>query len=107
MSKYHIWTIVGAGLVALLLLAAMLLGGTFSLADSVGIDRSLRDVAVALWAFLLPAWFTLEEAWFAPPSSQEQKLAAFHRTQRAGRITWTTVSGAVAIVIGSSAPAVS
>lgn len=106
MSKTHSWTIVAAAIVALLLLGAMLFGGRISLAESVGVERSLRDVAVALWAFLLPAWFTLEEAWFAPPSSQAQKLAAFHRSQRAGRITWTTVSGAVAIVIGSSAPAV-
>lgn len=106
MSKAHSWTVAAAGVVALLLLAAMLTGGRSSLAEEIGVDRSLRDVAVALWAFLLPAWFTLEEAWFAPPTHQSQKLAAFHRTQRAARITWTTVSGAVAIVIGTSAQAV-
>lgn len=107
MSKAHSWTVAAAAVVALLLLWAVLVGGRVSLAESVGVERSLRDVAVAMWAFLLPAWFTLEEAWFAPPTHQSQKLAAFHRTQRAARITWTTVSGAVAIVIGSSAPAVS
>ena len=61
MSRAHQITIFGAIAGALLLLAGMLLGHDVSLKDAVGVNRSVRDVAIALWAFLLPAWFTLEE----------------------------------------------
>lgn len=61
MSRAHQITIFAAIAGALLLLAGMLLGHDVSLKDAVGVNRSVRDVAIALWAFLLPAWFTLEE----------------------------------------------
>jgi hypothetical protein len=70
--------------------------------EGMGVERTLRDTAIALWAFLLPAWFIIEEAWFAPtdPTKQER----FRRRQRNARMTSVAVAGAVSILIGASAP---
>ena len=70
--------------------------------DAIGIHRSLRDVAIALWSFLLPSWFTVEEAWFAPKDGAE--LNDFRELQRKARLTWTIADGAVGILIGATAP---
>jgi formate-dependent nitrite reductase cytochrome c552 subunit len=70
--------------------------------DAIGIHRSLRDVAIALWSFLLPSWFTVEEAWFAPKDGAE--LNDFRELQRKARLTWTIAAGAVGILIGATAP---
>jgi len=91
-----------ATLVALVLLAGMLFGHSATLERWTGLDSSVRDVCLALWAFLLPSWFTLEEAWFAP--KDPDALADFYAVQKRGRITWLIVAGAVAILIGSTAP---
>jgi hypothetical protein len=55
--------IAAACIASVAMLGSMLFGWKFYL-DFIGIHRALRHVAVALWAFLLPAWFTVEEAWF-------------------------------------------
>ena len=102
MSTARLIAIALATLVAFALLAGMLFGHTATLKNWTGIDHSVRDVSLALWAFLLPSWFTLEEAWFAPKDPDE--LAEFYAVQKRGRITWLIVAGAVAILIGSTAP---
>lgn len=104
MTKYHIGTVILAVVSAVGILLAMVFGHEATL-ESIGVNRTVRDVAIALWAFLLPAWFTLEEAWFAPPDEDTDAVAAFQRLQTRGRLTWTIAAGAIAIVIGTSAPA--
>src|SRR5437868_7711213 len=69
--------------------------------DAIGVHRSMRDVAIALWSFLLPSWFTVEEAWFTP--NDATKLNDFRELQRKARLTWTIAAGAVGILIGVTA----
>src|SRR4051812_21508421 len=89
-----------AAATAFALIAAMLFGHHFNLEPWIGVNRTARDVAIALWAFLLPAWFTLEEMWFAPKDAT--KLEGFRETQRKARYTWVVLGGAVAIIIGTT-----
>ena len=65
MTYGHMAAAGAATVAAAAVLAAMIFGWNYYL-DAIGIHRSLRDVAIALWSFLLPSWFTVEEAWFAP-----------------------------------------
>jgi hypothetical protein len=102
-SPHHLVAAALAVVVALLLIAGMLLGGMRSLPDVFTVHKSIRDIAVALWAFLLPAWFMLEEVWFGPPASEPERLARFRAGQRKAQQTWVIVGGAVAIIIGLSA----
>jgi hypothetical protein len=102
MTVGHLAAVLGATVAAVALFGAMLFGWNYYL-DAIGIHRSLRDVAIALWAFLLPSWFTVEEAWFAP--KDPTKLDDFRELQRKARLTWTIVAGAVGIIIGVTAPA--
>jgi hypothetical protein len=101
MTYGHIAAVLGATVAAIALFSAMIFGWNYYL-DSIGIHRSLRDVAIALWAFLLPSWFTVEEAWFSP--KDPAKLDDFRELQRKARLTWTIVAGAVGIIIGVTAP---
>ena len=97
----HLMAIAGACIAAAAILGSMLFGWDIYL-DSIGIHRTLRDVAVALWAFLLPAWFTVEEAWFTP--KDPDLLNVFRERQSNARLTWTVAAGAVSVIIGMSAP---
>ena len=97
----HLLAIVGACIAAVAVLFSMLFGWKIYL-DDIGIHRTLRDVAVALWAFLLPAWFTVEEAWFTP--KDPDLLDVFRERQSKARLTWTIAAGAVSVIIGMSAP---
>jgi hypothetical protein len=101
MTFGHIAAVLGATVAAIALFGAMIFGWNYYL-DAIGIYRSLRDVAIALWAFLLPSWFTVEEAWFSPKDPAE--LDDFRDLQRKARLTWTIVAGAVGIIIGVTAP---
>ncbi|MFC7477958.1 hypothetical protein ACFQS7_26665 [Dankookia sp. GCM10030260] len=87
---------------ALAILAAMLFGARTSLESTLDINRTLRDVAIALWAFALPAFFVLEETLFAP--RDPVKLAIFMEDQRKARAVWLFVGGLVAVMIGATAP---
>jgi hypothetical protein len=86
---------------AVLLLACILFGWNVSLKEYVGVDRNLRDISLALWSFLLPAWFTLEE-WWAP--NDQVTLERFRKNQQHARYFWTVIGGAIAIIIGTAAP---
>ena len=97
----HKWAIACATLGAVLLIIGMLFGWKYSLKDLLGVDRTARDAAIALWAFLLPAWFTFEE-WWAPQDAGE--LANFRRGQQYARYGRTIAGGVVAILIGIGAP---
>lgn len=97
----HKWAIVLATLGAILLLVGILFGWRYSLKDLLGIDRTVRDAAIALWAFLLPAWFTFEE-WWAPQDATQ--LATFRKNQQYARYGWTAAGGVIAILIGLGAP---
>ena len=97
----HLLAIAAACIAALAVLGSMLLGWNVYL-DAIGIHRTLRDVGVALWAFLLPAWFTVEEAWFTP--KDPDLLDVFRERQSKARLTWTVAAGAVSVIIGMSAP---
>jgi hypothetical protein len=92
--------------VGIALLCGMLFGGGRSkIQDYIGLDRSIRDISVALWSFLLPSWYTIEANFFAPVD--EKALIDFHRNQSNARYFWTVMGGAVAIIIGVSAPPLS
>ena len=101
MTYGHIAAAAAATVAAAAILAAMIFGWNYYL-DAIGIHRSLRDVAIALWSFLLPSWFTVEEAWFAPKDGAE--LNDFRELQRKARLTWTIADGAVGILFGATAP---
>jgi len=100
MTYGHMAAAGAATVAAAAVLAAMIFGWNYYL-DAIGIHRSLR-VAIALWSFLLPSWFTVEEAWFAPKDGAE--LNDFRELQRKARLTWTIAAGAVGILIGATAP---
>ncbi len=97
MTYGHLAAVLAAGIAAVALFAAMILGWNYYL-DVIGIHRTLRDVAIALYAFLLPSWFTVEEAWFSP--KDPTKLESFRELQRKARLTWTIAAGAISIIIG-------
>jgi hypothetical protein len=101
MTWPHLITGGAACIAALAVLCSMLFGWNVFL-DTIGIHRTLRDVGVALWAFLLPAWFTVEEAWFTP--KDPRLLESFRKRQSNARLTWTLAAGAVSVIIGMSAP---
>jgi hypothetical protein len=61
MTFGHIIAVLGATVAAIALFGSMIFGWNYYL-DAIGIHRSLRDVSIALWAFLLPSWFTVEES---------------------------------------------
>ena len=101
MTYGHMAAAAAATVAAAAVLAAMIFGWNYYL-DAIGIHRSLRDVAIALWSFLLPSWFTVEEAWFSPKAGAE--LNDFRELQGKARLTWTIAAGAVGILIGATAP---
>ena len=101
MTHGHMAAAAAATVAATAVLAAMIFGWNYYL-DAIGIHRSLRDVAIALWSFLLPSWFTVEDAWFSPKDGAE--LNDFRELQRKARLTWTIAAGAVGILIGATAP---
>ena len=104
MRNAHTVLIISAVIIAIALLAGILFGAREPLPKSIGADQSVRDVALALWTFLIPAWFMVESAWFTPPEEDPSALKRFLAAQNAARLTWTVVGGAVAIVIGATAP---
>lgn len=88
-----------ASLVGISLLIGMLWGKD-KLPESMGIpDKTVRQTCIALWVFLLPLWFTMEERWL--PDAEEE-IKQFRRTQQFARQIWTAAGGAVAIIIGLS-----
>jgi len=100
MTYGHIAAVLAATIAAAAVLAGMIFGWNIYL-DTIGVHRSVRDVAIALWSFLLPSWFTVEEAWFSPKDAA--KLDDFRELQRKARLTWTIAAGAIAIIIGATA----
>jgi hypothetical protein len=100
MTYGHIAAVLAATIAAAAVLAGMIFGWNIYL-DTIGVHRSVRDVAIALWSFLLPSWFTVEEAWFSPKDAT--KLDDFRELQRKARLTWTIAAGAIAIIIGATA----
>lgn len=108
MKYAHPIAIVLACLGAVVLLAGMLFGAHKSVNDliavDINVDRSVRDVSLALWTFLLPAWFSVEEQWFSPEERDAAKKNRFAEGQKKARYTWTVVAGAMAIILGISAP---
>jgi hypothetical protein len=76
-----------------------MLFGTSSVEPYIGVDRTLRQIATALWIFLVPAWFSLEaEVW--EPENEAQRVQ-FLMGQRTALHFWTVVGGALAIIIGA------
>jgi len=92
-----------ATFVGLAILSGILFGARTSLRDILNFNSSLRELCIALWAFLFPAWSQLGEAWFAPRRNADE-LARFYEAQQRARLTWMIVAGVVAIAIGTSAP---
>jgi hypothetical protein len=97
----HRLAIWGANAGGILLFLCILFGHSFSL-DIIGVKSTLREMALALWAFLLPAWFTVEAMWFAPPTTDHKAIAEFHADQNRARATWLIVGGVITILIGTN-----
>ncbi|MDX3899365.1 MAG: hypothetical protein QHC40_02450 [Sphingobium sp.] len=104
MRGAHLPSIWAAIALAVILLIAILLGSGEPFPAGIGGKRSVRDVALALWTFLVPAWFMIEELWFSPPKSDPAAIERFLVAQHKARVTWTVIGGAVAIMIGVTAP---
>ena len=101
----HELGVAGAIITAILLIGGALFGYDLKLSalGIAGVDQTLRLVCVAAWALLIPAWFTLEEMIWAPPTDDPKALERFRRGQRAGHYTITLVGAIVfAIVLGVS-----
>ena len=93
----HKAAIIGSTFIGALLLVGALFGHGLSLNQlHMGVDRTLRDVSIALWIFLLPSWFTFEEN-FAP--EDPDALVLFRKRQQTARGAWTIASGAIFIVV--------
>ncbi|MDB5677449.1 hypothetical protein [Sphingomonas bacterium] len=100
----HSLAVVGINIVAIALIAGMLFGGRQPMPAALSIDRTVRDVSIALWSFIIPAWFTLETAAFAPRVDADKLV--FYDKQRVGQLFATFVGTIVAIILGlSSLPA--
>jgi hypothetical protein len=106
MSTAHRVVAVVSIFLALGALGCILFGWAVSMRDYLGIDKSLRDVAVAVWAFALPAFFVVEETWFLPkvPPHTQQDVAQFYEDQKKARFTWLAIGGIVSVLIGLTAP---
>ena len=73
MTYGHIAAVLAATIAAAAVLAGLIFGWNIYL-DTIGVHRSVRDVAIALWSFLLPPWFTVEEAWFHQKMPQNSTI---------------------------------
>jgi len=96
----HWAAIAVAVVVALGLFVVMILGPNWEVPEVLGKTRTWRQIALALWAFLLPAWFTMEELWFGPKDKAQRE--SFISLQRKAQATWVVVAGVVAILIGTA-----
>ncbi|UIN33974.1 hypothetical protein [Methylobacterium oryzae] len=97
MKIAHTIAIILAVTIGLLLISGMLFGNHKLPEFIASKDHTYRDICIALWIFLLPNWFTLEEYWAPEPGPQ---LDQFRKAQQFARVFWTILSGAVAIIIG-------
>ena len=103
MARTHVAAIASAIMIGLLLLAGMVFGNHPMPPLFGARNQSIREVCIALWVFLLPSWFLLEEYW-APDADPE--LKRFRKGQQFARVFWTIASGSVAIIIGHTPSAV-
>jgi hypothetical protein len=91
--KHVVWL---GNICGFVLLFCVLSGGRYYLDDLIAIHKTLRDVSLALWTLLLPAWFNIEDRW--APKDPEAKLA-FHESQKTGRTIWTVAGAAVLAIV--------
>lgn len=104
--RLHSIAIAAVNVLAFLLILGMLLGGEVLMPEQFHIDRTVRDLSIALWTFIIPAWFSLETATFSPRTGGAAAKAKFYDNQRVGQIWATFVGTVVAIILGlSSLPA--
>jgi hypothetical protein len=91
-----------AFIIAIGLIGAMLFGFDTK-ATWIGLNQTLRQVAVAAWCVGLPAWFLIEDALFAP-QGDPKKLAEFHDGQRRANIAWAAFGGFIVQSLVFSSP---
>ena len=105
MRLHHI-AIAAVNLVAVLLILGMLMGAEIKMPEILHVDRTIRDLCIALWSFVIPAWFVLETATFCPRTDDLAAKTQFYENQRVGQMWATFVGTVVAIILGlSSLPA--
>lgn len=98
MTLWHRMAAYAATLVGLALLAGALFGWNYHL-NAFGSERTVRDVSVALYSFLVPVWFTLErECW--EPDKKDSEYNRFKRGQRIAQAIWIAIGGLIGIIIG-------
>jgi hypothetical protein len=99
MTFWHRVAAYAATLGALALLAGALWGGNDHF-TVFGLDRTVRQVLVGLYSFLLPIWFALEQACWEPDKN-DPNCGRFRRGQRIFRIIWIVIGGGVGIIVAS------
>jgi hypothetical protein len=97
---FAVWVAIITGFFIIL---GMLLGN-HPMPGLFGVNQTIRQICVALWTFLLPAWFTVDDYW--APRDNPTELAKYRENQQAARVFWTVVGGAAAIIIGATAPSI-
>jgi hypothetical protein len=94
MTRGHRLAVIGAVIVAAAILLGIVFGSGQKLPFNINANQDIRTICLALWAFVVPSWWTLEdEVW--PGSAQNQKGA---------RLIWLVFGGAVLIMIGATPP---
>jgi len=106
MDVPHWVYVAGAIIIEVTLNVGILFGAEARFPKSMNIKQSVRDVCIALWAFLVPAWFQFETFIFAPTDKRSDAYAAFAHGQQSGQLVAAIIGGVVAIMIGATAPKV-
>jgi hypothetical protein len=106
MTPLHRFVAVSSAIIAVAILVGILLGWNVPMNNVLGINKSLRDVLVPFWAFIVPAFFVAEEAVFAPKADTHTpaQLNAFLKGQQTARIVWLVIGGSVGVLIGMQQP---
>ncbi|MBB4098376.1 hypothetical protein [Sphingomonas kyeonggiensis] len=96
----HKFAVTGAIFICTLLFSGILFGHHIYLDDALGVHRTLREACTALWAVLIPLWFTFETQSYAPDASEPQALRSFIGNQKAGQLVTVGLGLVVAALLG-------
>ena len=99
----HRLGVAGAAMFAIALVLGILLGNGHQLPFGINTGQDIRTICLALWAVVVPGWWTFEEqVWPPPPAGPEKDQ--FERDQRSARAVWLMVGIVVCIVAGVTPP---
>jgi hypothetical protein len=90
-------------IVGFALLAGILLGNGKRLPLEINTTQDIRTICLAVWSFLIPAWFSLEDKIWTPPAGSAEE-ARYKRIQEGARYGWTIAAALVCLVVGATPP---